>query len=773
MKRFAYIQLLLCLTALLLTLSAQISVQAQQNPALTGADTALFNGDYATAVAQYTSAANDPASKCDALYGLGVTQFRAEDYQDAETAFSNQLSGCAPTFEALVMNARALQALGKTADAFNAYQQAQKLKPGLIDSYLDEQMAALDPDQAVYFLRLATEAQRDPEDEFTLRQKLAEIYAAVGSSQSALTEYNTLLQEIDSYLGTLSKIPGADYDKDGSFRASIELAAADIEMQEGQTNSAYLRLQRIITNYQSAPSALQALIDLVQDGQTVDLLNRMRINVNNQNYQPVVSVLTDYLGTDGGTAPAELYLLLGKAQRGLGDATSALATFATLRQKYPNDPLASTAALEQGNTDLQTGDYDKAVAAFSEVAATYPQSPEAPQAILSAAETEYSHGDTAKAISLYDQLGKTYPTSDEAKTGLLEAALEIRTDNPSQAADFFARVGTAEGFVWEGKVLQQGNNPGAAKQAWQKALSVESGTFFSTRACELLNGLTSMSNLPLTTTTNPAPDPAAAAQWVSQAFNLPNTSPDLSPDLANDPMLQRGVELWKLGLWNEARAELDNLHKLHRDDPAGLLQLALYYQTIPIYRSSLLAATRLIYSTNQSLLSIPDAVLRLAFPLDYADLIIPASQQNNLDPLLVFALIRQESSFDPTVDSSADARGLMQFVPATAQDVANQLQWPNYTLDDLYRANVATAFGTHYLASMRDFQNGSDIGAVLSYNAGPGIAQTWLSQSGNDLDTLYEIVGYSESKSYLDFIYTNHFVYQHLYTANPPTCSAS
>ena len=170
------------------------------------------------------------------------------------------------------------------------------------------------------------------------------------------------------------------------------------------------------------------------------------------------------------------------------------------------------------------------------------------------------------------------------------------------------------------------------------------------------------------------------------------------------------------------------------------------------------------------LLTVPNEILRLAFPLDFSDLIIPQSQQNGLDPLLVSALIRQESSFDPTVDSVADARGLMQFIPSTAQDVANQLSWPNYSIDDLYRPVVSVAFGTHYLKSMRDYQNGSDVGAVLSYNAGPGAAQSWLSQAGSDLETLYEVIGYAESQSYLDFIYTNHFMYQHLYTANPPDC---
>jgi soluble lytic murein transglycosylase len=326
--------------------------------------------------------------------------------------------------------------------------------------------------------------------------------------------------------------------------------------------------------------------------------------------------------------------------------------------------------------------------------------------------------------------------------------------------------------VWQGKLLAQAGQADAAKQAWQKGIAAEPGTYFSIRACELANGQNSMNDAPIVSV-DTSGDKAAAEAWVAQTFNLQNVSADISPDLANDPLLKRGMELWSVGMWSDARAEFDALHKQRRDDPVALLQLAFYYQNAQIYRSSLLAATRLIYIKDDiSILTIPHAILRLAFPIHYSDLLLPLSQQNGLDPLLVAALIRQESSFDPTVISVANARGLMQFVPATAQDMANQLNWPDYKLDDLYRPMVSIAFGTHYLSAMREYQGGSDVGAMLSYNAGPGIAKQWLDRAGGDLEALYETIDYSESQSYLDFIYTNHFIYQQLYTANPPTCGS-
>ncbi len=530
-----------------------------QSGALDAANFALLDGDYDTAAAQFAAAANDPSVKCDALYGLGETLFRADQYDQADAALSRRISECDPAtgFEPLILRAQVRQQLSRPADALADYQQAQALKPGLLDSYLYERMAELAPDQSAYYLRLATEAAREPEGKFALREKLAQVYELVGSPDSALAEYDTLLQEIDGYLTIVNGIDGADFDTDGSLRAHIELAAAEIDLQSGREDEAYARLQTIITNYQQSNSALTALIDLIQAGQSVDILARMRINDLNQNYAPMVPVLTDYLSSSA-NPPAELYLLLGRAQRGTGDPAGALNTFAALRQKYPSDPAAATAVLEQGNTYYQAGDYTQAVTAYSAIPSLYPSAPEAPQGLLDAAQTERDHGDLSRAINFYDQLGTQYPSTDQAQDAMFEAGLLLRASDPTRAAGFFARVGTAEGFLWQGKLLNQAGSADAARQAWQQAANADPGSFFSIRACELIDNRPPLDPQPMIQP-DTSSDRAAAQQWVAQTFNIPadSVSAELSPTLASDPTLQRGVELWAVGMWSDARAEFE------------------------------------------------------------------------------------------------------------------------------------------------------------------------------------------------------------------------
>lgn len=66
---------------------------------------------------------------------------------------------------------------------------------------------------------------------------------------------------------------------------------------------------------------------------------------------------------------------------------------------------------------------------------------------------------------------------------------------------------------------------------------------------------------------------------------------------------------------------------------------------------------------------------RAAYPLGYQSIVEPMAAEKDLDPALVYAVIRTESSFSATARSSVDARGLMQLTPDT-------FQWVRYRLGE-------------------------------------------------------------------------------------------
>jgi soluble lytic murein transglycosylase len=161
---------------------------------------------------------------------------------------------------------------------------------------------------------------------------------------------------------------------------------------------------------------------------------------------------------------------------------------------------------------------------------------------------------------------------------------------------------------------------------------------------------------------------------------------------------------------------------------------------------------------------VPPFVARLAYPTYYDDLIVDNAVRNDLDPLLVFAAVRQESLFEGFVTSYAGARGLMQVIPATGDLIAAQLGWPpDYESSDLYRPYVSVRFGTYYLAQQRVRFDGRDDVALAGYNGGPGNAELWLEAAGDDPDLFLELVAFSETRDYIRLIKEQLTVYQALY----------
>jgi len=97
-------------------------------------------------------------------------------------------------------------------------------------------------------------------------------------------------------------------------------------------------------------------------------------------------------------------------------------------------------------------------------------------------------------------------------------------------------------------------------------------------------------------------------------------------------------------------------------------------------------------------LNVPVALLRLAYPLAYVDQVDADAAQTGLDPLLIYAVARQESAFYPAAGSSAGARGLMQLEPSTAQGEADTLGLQGYSTADLNRPLINLELGSDFLA---------------------------------------------------------------------------
>ena len=168
-----------------------------------------------------------------------------------------------------------------------------------------------------------------------------------------------------------------------------------------------------------------------------------------------------------------------------------------------------------------------------------------------------------------------------------------------------------------------------------------------------------------------------------------------------------------------------------------------------------------------------DYLIELA-PRELAEMLYPAPFRDALlqnaspevDPRFVLSIARQESRFQADAKSVAAARGMMQFIASTANEIAEQLRLQHFQQDDLYNPDTSIRFGTQYLANLfRQFPNQPQAVAA-SYNGGADNLVRWITRSrGNEADRYVPEIGFSQSKDYVYKVLTNFWTYQRLYDA--------
>ncbi|HEX8777466.1 MAG TPA: transglycosylase SLT domain-containing protein, partial [Rhodanobacter sp.] len=140
----------------------------------------------------------------------------------------------------------------------------------------------------------------------------------------------------------------------------------------------------------------------------------------------------------------------------------------------------------------------------------------------------------------------------------------------------------------------------------------------------------------------------------------------------------------------------------------------------------------------------------LRFPLASQDGLVLQAEQAGIDPAWAYGILRAESAWMNDARSGADARGLMQLVPATAALVAkrNGLAWTGG--DSLYDPATSIALGTRYLAQVAARFNGAPWLASAAYNAGPNRVEQWVAaRSALPPDLFIATIPYKETREYV------------------------
>ena len=155
----------------------------------------------------------------------------------------------------------------------------------------------------------------------------------------------------------------------------------------------------------------------------------------------------------------------------------------------------------------------------------------------------------------------------------------------------------------------------------------------------------------------------------------------------------------------------------------------------------------------------PERFWRAAFPLPWRETVEANSGEQELDPFMVAALIRQESEWHPGAVSSARAYGLMQVLPSTGRRLGAR------PASRLFDPEVNLRAGSRYLKSLLDSFDGKWEPALAAYNAGPSRAAAWLTWGEfREPAEFIETIPFTETRTYVQVVLRNAHIYRRLYS---------
>jgi soluble lytic murein transglycosylase len=230
-------------------------------------------------------------------------------------------------------------------------------------------------------------------------------------------------------------------------------------------------------------------------------------------------------------------------------------------------------------------------------------------------------------------------------------------------------------------------------------------------------------------------------EYLIEQENAASTGVDEDAFLAENPHMLRARELFFLDRLVDAKREwFQALRYLDQDQIKQAATLASRWQW---HDSAIRTVAKTKHRSDYS----------LRFPMPYKQQVLENAQARELDPSLIYGVMRRESLFDPLARSSVGALGLMQLMPSTARRVASSLGMKRPRKSDILSVENNIRFGTQYLRNvMNRFDNNVAL-AAAAYNAGPGNVKKWLPREQTmSADLWVETVPFKETRNYVQAV---------------------
>ena len=215
---------------------------------------------------------------------------------------------------------------------------------------------------------------------------------------------------------------------------------------------------------------------------------------------------------------------------------------------------------------------------------------------------------------------------------------------------------------------------------------------------------------------------------------------------------------------NKAEAEIvqklvdlkdyDLVTELYKND--GFVQSWIEYKKGNYTHSAILARDAMDELTVKP--DFKDVRWRLVYPIHYYNFI--KKYNVNKNSIIILSILKEESHFNQNIKSSVGACGLMQLMPATADEIARE----NGLSNNLFNPENNIHLGSLYYTKIKHYMDNKDISAIMAYNGGWGSVKTWKSTLNySDTDDFIEQIPYPETKDYVKKVLKSYWCYSNIY----------
>ncbi len=433
----------------------------------------------------------------------------------------------------------------------------------------------------------------------------------------------------------------------------------------------------------------------------------------------------------------EILLLRAEIEKASGSIDRHLETLRSVHRSYPQSPNAPQALYEEARWLWNKDSDENAKKAFLELRQRYPRHPRTASAHYALARIAQTAGDDATAIAGFREVIKRYPRGRFGAESRRQIPwIHYRNQQWSNAAKEFSKLAGHSSVkrnpgdaYWRARSLERAGRSAEARTQYDLILERAPDSYYAGLAAERLGRRSNF----------------AADKVVAEAAPFPQ----LQVAQLQDYHLSRARQLHAAGLFDLARREVRAYSRTEQALPrATMIKL---YRAVDGHRQ----AIRLAGSNR-------DRYGDILYPLAFWGHTKNSANRYQVDPLLALSLMRQESLFDPEARSPANARGLMQLLPSTAEAVAGRIGRGGGI--DLYDPATNIELGTAHLRELADRYNGDHVRILAAYNAGAAAVAKWDRRFG-DLppDEYVESITYRETRDYVKKVLGNYRRYQRMY----------